>query len=451
MITYDNMEVKMMELIILPEIQHRLMPLQPEELRELERSVLEEGIRDPLVVWRKDGQLILVDGHHRYELAKKHGLSFQVVEREFRDLEEALIWVDRNQLGRRNLTDEQRTVVIGRLYKAVKQNPILNLKPFQTDNSDRGENFSPLSGPHATAEAIAVQIGVSYRTVQNAAKFADAVETLQEVSPQAAERVLRGEVRDALTNLHLVPKEDLSFVADQIVSGERSIKRAMEKWGALQREKRLKEKMAEALPKQAKPFELYCCDIRDAHKFVAANSIDIIITDPPYGREHLHLYDALAEFAAHALKEGGLCVVMCGVGCLPKAIEALGRYLNYVWALAYEVIGRNAKLFPLRIINGWKPILYFVKGKLPDDAPWVFDVIKSPQPEKTDHEWQQNLEAFTELVKRFTHSGMVVCDPFCGTGTTGVAALANGCRFVGLDADSEVLEVARKRLEELVG
>jgi predicted RNA methylase len=444
------MEVKMMELIILPEIQQRLLPLRDEELRELERSVLEEGIRDPLVVWRKDGQLVLVDGHHRYELAKKHGLSFQIVERKFRDLDEVLIWVDRNQLGRRNLTDEQRAVVMGRLYKAVKQNPVLNLKQFQ-DNGDRVLNLSTRRGHAATARAIAEQVGVGQATVRRAEKFADAVEALQQVSPEAARIVLSGEVRDALTNLHLVPKEALSFVADQIVSGERSIKRAMEKWGALQREKRLKEKMAEALPKQAKPFELYCCDIRDAHKFVAANSIDIIITDPPYGREHLHLYDALAEFAAHALKESGLCVVMCGVGCLPKAIEALGRYLNYVWALSYETPGRHSKLFPLRIINGWKPILYFVKGKLPDDAPWVFDVIKSPQPEKTDHEWQQNLEAFTELVKRFTHSGMVVCDPFCGTGTTGVAALANGCRFVGLDADREVLEVAQKRLDELAG
>jgi ParB-like chromosome segregation protein Spo0J len=59
-----------MELCILPEIQQRLLPLRDEELRELERSVLDEGIRDPLVVWRKDGQLILVDGHHRYELRR---------------------------------------------------------------------------------------------------------------------------------------------------------------------------------------------------------------------------------------------------------------------------------------------------------------------------------------------------------------------------------------------
>jgi 16S rRNA G966 N2-methylase RsmD len=320
------------------------------------------------------------------------------------------------------------------------------LKPFQ-GNGDREVNLTSRRGSNATARAIAEQVGVGEKTIRRAEKFADVVEVLQEVSAQAAERVLRGEVRDAITELPKVPKEALEFVAERIAIGERSIRRAMEKWRALQREKRLKEKLAETLPKEARRFELYCCDINDAHKFVAANSVDIIITDPPYGQDFLHLYDALGKFAAYALKEGGLCVVMCGVGCLPKAIEALGRYLNYVWALSYEMLGRNSKLFYLRIINAWKPILYFVKGGLPDDAPWVFDVVKSPQPEKTEHEWQQNLEAFVDLVKRFTHSGMVVCDPFCGTGTTGVAALANGCSFIGIDINAEVLDKARHRLE----
>jgi hypothetical protein len=102
---------------------------------------------------------------------------------------------------------------MGRLYKAVKQNPILNLKPFQKDNGDRVDKLSTLSGSAATAKAIAEQIGVSEKTVRNAEKFTEAVETLQEISPQAAERVLRGEVRDALTELPKVPKEALSFVA----------------------------------------------------------------------------------------------------------------------------------------------------------------------------------------------------------------------------------------------
>ena len=73
----------------------------------------------------------------------------------------------------------------------------------------------PFSGHHATAEAIAHMIGVSYRTVQNAHRFGKVVEALQKISPQAAERVLRGEVRDALTELPKVPKEAVSFVALQ--------------------------------------------------------------------------------------------------------------------------------------------------------------------------------------------------------------------------------------------
>jgi hypothetical protein len=138
--------------------------------------------------------------------------------------DELLIGVDRNQLGRRNLTDEQRAVVMGRLYKTVKQNPILNLKPFQKGNGDRGVKFTPLSGSHATARALAEQLGVSEKTVRNSEKFAEAVEALQKISPQAAERVLRGEVRDALTELPRVPKEALSFVAKKIEEGKRVIK-----------------------------------------------------------------------------------------------------------------------------------------------------------------------------------------------------------------------------------
>jgi hypothetical protein len=157
-------------------------------------------------------------------LAKKHGLSFQIVEREFRDLDEVLIWVDRNQLGRRNLTDEQRAVVIGRLYKTVK------LAQGRPPKDEKEEKFSSFSGSNATAKAIAKQVGVNEKTIRNAEKFTDAVATLQQVSPQAAERVLRGEVRDALTELPKVPKEALSFVAEKIEEGKRVIKEILREW-----------------------------------------------------------------------------------------------------------------------------------------------------------------------------------------------------------------------------
>ena len=61
----------------------------------------------------------------------------------------------------------------------------------------------------------------------------------------------------------------------------------------------------------------------------------------------------------------------------------------------------------------------------------------------------QKPEALLErVVLASTRPGDVVLDPFCGSGTTGVAALRHGRRFVGVDMDAGYLEgIARKRLE----
>jgi hypothetical protein len=103
-------------------------------------------------------------------------------------------------------------------------------------------NLSTRGGSAATARAIAEQVGVGQATVRRAEKFADAVETLQQVSPQAAEQVLRGEVRDALTELPKVPKEALAFVAKELEKGVRSIKRILMEWRQEQKEQQLKER-----------------------------------------------------------------------------------------------------------------------------------------------------------------------------------------------------------------
>ena len=125
-----------MRLTINETIRRALIPLRDDERHLLEQSVIAEGIRDPLVVWRRDDELILLDGHHRYDLAQKHGLEFSTVEMEFDDATDAVQWVLQNQLARRNLTDEQRALIIGRLYNQVKQK---TLQRF----SGHGEKFSP--------------------------------------------------------------------------------------------------------------------------------------------------------------------------------------------------------------------------------------------------------------------------------------------------------------------
>lgn len=87
--------------LIDPEFEALIPPLSSEERAGLERSLLAEGCRDALVVWREHG--ILLDGHNRYALCKIHGIEFRTVELSFRDRIDAKLWMLRNQLGRRNI------------------------------------------------------------------------------------------------------------------------------------------------------------------------------------------------------------------------------------------------------------------------------------------------------------------------------------------------------------
>lgn len=227
----------MPELKILPEIEENLFPLQPEELKLLEESILSEGIRDALVVWPKDGELILVDGHNRYRIAREHNIPFEIKEKHFKDLDEVLEWVDFNQLGRRNLIDEQRSYVLGRLYERKKKRMG---RPLE---DEKGEKFSPFKGNHATAKEIAEQSGVSERTVRNAADFAKAVDKVKEIDWGIANEVLKGNIKDAKTELpKLVKKnpEKLVEVVKKISAGEgKSIKQLVVE---------LKRKEAQELP-----------------------------------------------------------------------------------------------------------------------------------------------------------------------------------------------------------
>ena len=73
------------------------------------------GCRDPLVVWEEEN--VLVDGHHRIAICRKHGLSYSVVYRSFPDIEAVKRWMRLNQLSRRNLDKDERERWIKELHE----------------------------------------------------------------------------------------------------------------------------------------------------------------------------------------------------------------------------------------------------------------------------------------------------------------------------------------------
>lgn len=98
------------------EFANLIPPLTHEEYSGLEASIIAEGCRDALICWDD----ILVDGHNRYKICSEHNISFNVIQREFASRNEVLLWIMRNQLSRRNLTDFQRIEIVRKCEDAVK-------------------------------------------------------------------------------------------------------------------------------------------------------------------------------------------------------------------------------------------------------------------------------------------------------------------------------------------
>jgi len=108
-------------LTIDPEFESLCPALTEKEEAQLRSNLEEDGCRDPLVVWGCNGEELLVDGHNRYRLCQELGIGFKTVRMRFESRDKAKQWILTNQLGRRNLTDEQRTRLIGLLYKTNKR------------------------------------------------------------------------------------------------------------------------------------------------------------------------------------------------------------------------------------------------------------------------------------------------------------------------------------------
>jgi N6-adenosine-specific RNA methylase IME4 len=164
------------DIIVDAEFAALIPPLSAEERQQLEENITEHGgARDPLVVWASKGTLTLLDGHNRYEICTRLGLPFDIHEMRFESRDEAADWMDNNQLGRRNLSPDAFTHILGRTYKRRKRKEGRPRKLGQND---------PVC---STAESLAKRHGVSPATVKRAEKFYDEVEKTPELKKAVEE------------------------------------------------------------------------------------------------------------------------------------------------------------------------------------------------------------------------------------------------------------------------
>ena len=200
------------------ELKNKIPPLSAEEFKKLEENIVSDGeVIEPIILWNDT----IIDGHHRWEVIQRHPeIPYKVKHMEFPDKWAAIVWMCRNQLGRRNLTEEQRTYLLGKEYEAQKRT---------VTNPGGNNQFSEVgvqNGPQPkdrTRDLIAKEHGLGGTTVKRAEMFSRSVDSAEELSPGFRDGILSGEIKapkNVITELRKVPEAKKVEAIEAIRAGD---------------------------------------------------------------------------------------------------------------------------------------------------------------------------------------------------------------------------------------
>lgn len=188
-------------LMVDPEFESQIPPLTEEEFQQLEENILADGVvLQSIIVW--DG--VIIDGHNRWRIIKKHPfLKYTVYEMSFPDRYAAIIWICKNQLGRRNLTPEQKKYLIGIQYKSEKASHGGDRKSQAAKSS--GQNVHLIS-QQKTSERIAAENKVNEKYVRRAEQYAKGIDLADEIDPGIRKEILSGSLHPTDKRIYAVAK-----------------------------------------------------------------------------------------------------------------------------------------------------------------------------------------------------------------------------------------------------
>ena len=219
--------------------------------------------------------------------------------------------------------------------------------------------------------------------------------------------------------------------------------------------------------------KIYNCDCLDLMKSMEDDSVDAVVTDPPYD-EKTHegaicgneedvvgvsefgpLQDVGKVVSESVRISLGWCLFFC-------ALEQLGEYQAEAKKLDGDVFVRSGY---------WDKIMHTPQftGDRPAQPGEAIAILHRPGKKRWNgggrpalwrymrmsgnkvHPTQKPLELIKALIIDFTESDDLVFDPFMGSGTTGVAALQMGRSFIGCEIDKDYFGIAEKRLKDEAG
>ncbi|MGO9151118.1 MAG: DNA methyltransferase [Acidimicrobiales bacterium] len=413
----------------------QLLPeLTTEEYQTLKADIAAQGVLVPLVIDADTGEVI--EGHHRLRAwteLRDEGVKVPSYPREVRSFatdEERIEFVLAANLFRRHLNRAQRAEVVARL---------------------RQEGWS--------LRRIGVVIGADDKTVRN--DLAEIAEKSAIDLPERVERKGGGTypARRPRPVIFVQSDRDAKRAAEALqvlgddASGLIGLSRAEERARAASMD-RIRAQAAEGPSEHSgEAWILRTGDFREALGDLADQSVDAIVTDPPYDNEGVPLYEPLGAFCLRVLKPGRLAAIYAGHLRLDEEMDLLARGgLTYMWHGVNVLPGLHTKVHVRKVNGRHRSVLLYSAGPY-QPRQWVHDLVfaegRGGPDERPLHPWQQAVEPVRHWIRQVSEPDELIVDPFLGSGTTAVAAVLEGRRFLGCDIDPGCVETTRRRLEQI--
>lgn len=400
------------------------------EYEALKNSISNKDLHLPIIINQNN---VILDGHNRLKICQELGIEPKFEVKKFLDPLQEKEFVIEINLKRRHLNTFQIAELeykMEEIYKEkAKQRSFNNLKNVKenvaTAPNDAIELDKADEETGKVSEIIAKKTGLSSRTYERAKKI------IEEGSEEVKEKLRQGKTK--------ISKE----------------------YENIQKDRKRQELLSQLnnIQPSTNPLnnncKLFHGDFTELQKEIADSSIDLIFTDPPYGKEYLPLYQELARLAMRVLKPRGSLVFFVGYILLDEVFNIFKDFsltnnnstkLKYWWTLAVKHSGHHTKIYPRYVFAEWKPLLWYVKGERANDlvvSNTIGDYIESTAPSKLLHEWQQSPVEAEYIIKNLTIENQSILDPMMGTGNTGLAALKLNRKFIGIEKDAKTFEIAK--------
>lgn len=421
------------EVIVIREDFKKLIPaLTGEEYKQLEANILSEGVRDPLVVWNG----YLVDGHNRYAIANQYGLEYKTVSKEFKDGNEAKLWMIDNQNGRRNLTD-------GWKYKLqqIKKGILLEKGKENMSSGGKLKEGLPIMGKplmaHNTRQEIAKALDWSTGKVSRA----DVV--FKKATPELEEKILNNEV---------------------------TINQAYQE---IKKEEKEQLKTQKAIEIIETVYESNCNihhgDCLEYIKTIEDKSIDCLITDPPYGvdiqfgaydnqlsrkiandeniEDALSLLDKMLIEVKCKLKDNAHLYIFCNWKIYPEFSKIISNHFQIKNVIIWDKLFMGMGDLKGNYSSSYEMIIFAGGNREFLNRPK--NIIQCRFNDERFHNTQKPIDLIKQLIENSTEVNELVFDPFLGSGSTVLASKQLKRNYIGCEIDEQNYKITLKRIQDL--